>query len=377
MNAPPQRQAIKPLRIGVIAHLRHPIRAPFMGGMEAYTHRLVELLLARGHTVTLLATGDSDPALPLLPILPVGYEADFPAARWHDTPALHHWLDGEWSRIGGLLEGLDVDVLHNNSLHPEPLRIARQHRIPIVTTLHVPPFHTLREAVRHMTAPWMLTTLPSAMQASRWWDTPPDTLRTIPNGLDLQRWRFVAQGDGSAVWCGRMAPNKAPALAARAARAAGVALMLCGAIEDAAYFAAEVEPQLGDSVTYGGHLSGAVLAAAVGRASVSLFTPMWDEPFGLAAAEALACGVPIAAFDNGAAREVVGDAGRYAAPGDVAGLAAALRQASSIPRAACRARAEARFSEAAMIEALEAAYSAATFCAPRARSLATTHALEA
>ena len=361
------------LRVAVLAHLRHPIRAPFMGGMEAYTHRLTQLLIARGHQVTLLASANSDPELPLMGVLPEGYEASFPSARWHDTRALHDWLDSRWTEIGARIAALDIDVLHNNSLHPEPLRIARERRIPTVTTLHVPPFHTLREAVRGITAPWMLTALPSRTQLSRWWDTAPDTLRIIPNGLDLNRWRYVAHGNGEAVWSGRIAPNKAPALAAQAALRAGIPLVIHGTIEDRAYFDAEVAPLLHGRVRYGGHVSGDALATAIGAASVALFTPMWDEPFGLSAAEALACGVPVAAFDNGAAREVIGDCGVYAASGDVEGLAAALHEALTIPRPACRARAEARFAEAGMIEEYEAAYSAAT----RALSLAATQALEA
>ncbi|WP_237237774.1 glycosyltransferase [Sphingomonas melonis] len=45
----------------------------------------------------------------------------------------------------------------------------------------------------------------------------------------------------------------------------------------------------------------------------------------------MACGLPVAAFDMGAAREVVGDAGRFAPPGDVAALATAMREAMAIP----------------------------------------------
>ena len=347
------------LRIAVIAHLRHPIRPPFMGGMEAHAHRLTQLLQGRGHTVTLVATGDSDPALPLRPALPEGYEATFPSARWHDTRQLHDWLDQRWSAIGRDLASLAIDVLHNNSLHPEPLRVAREGRIPLVTTLHVPPFHTLREAVRGITAPWMLTTLPSRTQVPRWWDDPPGTLRVVPNGIDLGRWRVAGPGDGGAIWCGRIAPNKAPALAARAARLAGIPLVLHGAIEDRAYFDEAVAPLLGEGLRYGGHLSGTALAEAVGAASVALFTPMWDEPFGLTAIEALACGVPVAAFDSGAAREVIGECGAFAAAGDVAGLAQALTAALAIPRAVCRARAEARFGEASMIAAYEGLYAEA------------------
>ncbi|WP_330447630.1 glycosyltransferase (plasmid) [Paracoccus marcusii] len=64
----------------------------------------------------------------------------------------------------------------------------------------------------------------------------------------------------------------------------------------------------------GGHLAGPDLAAEYGRASALLFTPQWDEPFGLTAIEAMACGTPVAAVAMGAVHEVLGPAGRFAAP---------------------------------------------------------------
>ena len=48
-------------------------------------------------------------------------------------------------------------------------------------------------------------------------------------------------------------------------------------------------------------------------------TPAWEEPFGLAAAEAMATGTPVAAFARGGLREIVTpDVGALAPPGDVA-----------------------------------------------------------
>ena len=50
------------------------------------------------------------------------------------------------------------------------------------------------------------------------------------------------------------------------------------------------------------------------------------ESFGMAAVEAMACGRPVVASDNGALPSIVadGETGRVVAPGDVSGLAAAL-----------------------------------------------------
>lgn len=324
--------------------------------MEAHTWHLARGLAARGHDVTLVAAGGSEAGVPLVALTPEPYEARFPWARWRDTPALNAHLDAAHARALGHVAAGGFDVVHNNGLHRFPPRFARVARHPCVSAMHVPPFDALHRAVRDSAAPWHLVTVTSAQQVGRWWDDPPAQARAVPNGIDLAAWPYRAAGDGGAVWSGRIMPNKGTALAARAARLAGVPLTVLGAIEDRAYFEAEVAPLLGDRLRYGGHLSGAALAREVGRASALLFTPMWDEPFGLAAIEAMACGLPVAAFDNGAAREVIGPCGAFAPPGEVEALARALRAAMALPRRAARARVEARFTLHGMIESFEACY---------------------
>ncbi len=197
----------------------------------------------------------------------------------------------------------------------------------------------------------------SQAQRGAWWpDGAPDEAVVAHNGIDLAHWRFRADGDGCAAWCGRMTRNKGPHLAARAARLAGVPLTLYGVVEEPAYFEREVMPLLDDGIRYGGHLGGGALAERIAAASVLVFTPCWDEPFGLVAIEAMSCGLPVAAFDRGAAREVVAEAGAFAPANDVAALAEAIRAAMAMDRRIPADRARRMFSRDTMLDAYERLY---------------------
>jgi len=331
------------MKIAVIGHVRFPIARPFMGGMEAHCWHLCRGLRARGHNVTLFAAGDSDWGGKVEPVVDIHYDREFPWHKWRGTPELTGHLDKAFERMLPRIAKGGFDVVHNNSLHRFPPRFAARYRIPMVTSLHVPPFEVLKRAVADGGAPWSLFTTCSQRQLAAWFeegDVP--FARVVPNGIDLADWPFRSRGDGTAVWMGRITPTKGPHLAAQSSQLAGIPLKLYGTIEDQTYFDKEIVPLLGANVQYGGLLQDADLSNAIARASVLLFTPLWDEPFGLAAIEGMACGLPIAAVENGAIREVAGDMARYA--GANAGeLANALKEAIGIPRTAARERVERLF----------------------------------
>ena len=77
---------------------------------------------------------------------------------------------------------------------------------------------------------------------------------------------------------------------------------------------------------------------AMARASVVLCPSQWDEPFGMVAAEALACGTPVVAFRRAGLAEVVTDGvtGFLVAPGDVGAASDAVSKAVALSRLACR-----------------------------------------
>ena len=296
------------MRIAILAHVRQRIRQPFAGGMEAH------------------------------------YEEVFPWAEHRGSAVLVNHLDAAYAAACERIADGAFDVVHNNSLHRFPLERRWTDRTPTVTSLHVPPYDALHGFVRQSPSSRHRLTVTSSRQLKAWWpnDTPSE-VSVLHNGIDVEQWRFGAKGNGTAIWSGRITPNKGTHFAALAARQAGMSLIIYGAIEDPDYWAAKVVPLLGADIRYGGHLDSGQLAKEMAKASICLFTPCWDEPF--VAAEAMACGLPVAAFDMGAAGEVIGDAGKLAKPGDVEGLARAIQDACLIDRTIARRRAVEMFSQ--------------------------------
>src|SRR5207302_6294098 len=90
------------------------------------------------------------------------------------------------------------------------------------------------------------------------------------------------------------------------ARRAGRRLVICGIVQDAAYFRDEVEPHIdGDRVAYLGSVGPERRAEVLGSAAVLLHPIAFNEPFGLSVVEAMACGTPVITYPRGSMPEIV------------------------------------------------------------------------
>ncbi len=76
------------------------------------------------------------------------------------------------------------------------------------------------------------------------------------------------------------------------------------------------------------------LQEELGKCKALLMTPRWIEAFGNVAIEALACGVPIIAYDRGGPSEIVkhGHTGFLVEPDSITGLVAAIDKIEQIDR---------------------------------------------
>jgi len=315
------------MKVAMLAPIAWRTPPEHYGPWERVTSLLTEGLVARGMDVTLFATLDSQTHAALEGVSPHGYAED-PSMDGRVWEALHV--------ANALAHSADFDLVHNQ-LDWLPLAFSAQCAAPMVTTVHGFSGAAIRPAYVQARSSYI-----AISDADRAPDL--DYAATIYHGIDLDALPFRASaGDGLAVF-GRIHPDKGTAEAITIARAAGRRLTICGIVQDARYFAEQVEPHLdGDRVVYLGSVGPDDRAEVLGSAAALLHPISFAEPFGLSVVEAMACGTPVVAYRRGSMPEVVDEGVTGFLADDVTGAVAAIERAVRLDRAAVRERAASRF----------------------------------
>ena len=345
------------LRICIVASSRFPISEPFAGGLESHTYSVARELHRRGHRVSVFAAPGTDLGFPVGTLQVSTYQgSDASRADVAAPPGL--WMEEHHAYLTLMMDlardgADDFDLVLNNSLHHLPVAMAPSLRIPVVTTLHTPPVPWLESAIEVAGSAGTFVAVSRAMRAA--WSHAVSAL-VILNGVDADLW-VPGTGGQDAVWSGRLVPEKAPHEAIDAVRRTGRTITVAGPMLDRAYFDREIQPRLGDKVRYAGHLDQRALCELVGSSAVAVVTPQWDEPYGLVAAEAMACGTPVAAYGRGGLNEIVTpESGCLATSPDVAALAEAIDAAATCDRGAVRRHAVQAHGLTRMVDEYEALF---------------------
>jgi glycosyltransferase involved in cell wall biosynthesis len=126
---------------------------------------------------------------------------------------------------------------------------------------------------------------------------------------------------------------------------------------DRQYFKSEIEPCLNDPlIEFVGEVGGEAKNRFLGLARALLLPIDWPEPFGLVMIEAMACGTPVIAFNQGSVPEVLENGVTGFIVNSVEEAVAAAARVDVLDRALIRRRFEARFTAERMARDYLAVY---------------------
>ncbi|EKD49427.1 MAG: hypothetical protein ACD_63C00148G0009 [uncultured bacterium] len=182
----------------------------------------------------------------------------------------------------------------------------------------------------------------------------------IYNGIDLKKFKFNPKGDGNLIHFGRILEQKGTHLAIDAAKKAREKILIAGTICDGrknGYYYKKIKPRLGKNARYVGLIKDSRKRTKfLGNAKTFLFPCSWEEPFGLAVIESMACGTPVIAFKRGAIPELMIDGKTGFLVENVNEMVQAIKKIDQIDRSFCRKHVEKYFTLERMANNYERLY---------------------
>jgi glycosyltransferase involved in cell wall biosynthesis len=321
------------LKIAILSPITWRTPPNNYGPWEQVASVLAEALVNSGMDVTLFATGDSLTRGRLSSVCPrpLGeYPAD--AKVWE---CLH---------ISHLMErASEFDIIHNH-FDFLPLTYSDLIRTPVITTIHgfsseeiLPvykkyngrrPYVSISDSDRHAGLQYV---------------------GTVYNGIDQGLFEMGKGDGGYLLYFGRIHPHKGAHEAIQIAIGSGSKLILCGLIQDAAYFDEKVAPLVnGSTIIFKGNVGPEQRNQLLSGARALLHPISFEEPFGLSVVEAMMCGTPVIAFERGSMKELILEGETGFLVHTAAEAIDAVERIATISRDACRRHALANFSASVM-----------------------------
>ena len=330
------------MRIAQISPLFEAVPPKLYGGTERVVYSLTEELVAMGHDVTLFASGDSVTSATLAPMRDQALRLD---------PTVKDWIATYYRMVEMIYRRKDeFDILHFH-IDYFPLALFSRQAVPYLTTLHgrldIPELADIYGT--YAAAPFV------SISGSQRRPIPDlNWVRTVPHGMPatLLTPQPVKQEYGA--FLGRIAPEKGVDRAIRIAGKAGLKLKIAAKVDNADkyYYDTLIKPLIegNPDVEFIGEINDAQKPEFLSGAHALLFPIDWPEPFGLVMIEAMACGTPVIAFNNGSVPEVIDPGVTGFIVDDIDAAVAAVNQLHTLDRAGVRAAFDRRFTARRMAE---------------------------
>tara|TARA_Y100001978_G_scaffold69382_1_gene62322 strand:- start:206 stop:1282 length:1077 start_codon:yes stop_codon:yes gene_type:complete len=160
----------------------------------------------------------------------------------------------------------------------------------------------------------------------------------IGNGFELSKYTFQKKKEGPLAWVGRVSPEKGLEDAIYVASEIGEKINVWGIIEDKDYASKITKLYPSGEICWKGFLPTNKLQEELGQCRALINTPKWNEAYGNVVVEAMACGVPVVAYNRGGPGEIIkhGETGFLVKADDKESLLFYLNQVDIINRKRCR-----------------------------------------
>lgn len=323
------------MRIAQVSPLYESVPPKLYGGTERVVHNLTEELIARGHEVTLFASGDSNTKAKLVPACKNALRLDADCI----DPFVHHFTLMEMVEK----QAHDFDIIHS---HIDYLYfpIMRRSQHTYLTTLHgrldIPELEPLFREFSEIPLVSISDSQRRPVSDSNWQGT-------VYHGLPLDMYHFNKKGGDYLVFVGRVSPEKRVDRAIEIAKKAGIEIKIAAKVDkaDKDYFESKIKDMLDHPlVEFIGEVGEKEKEELLGNALGLIYPIDWPEPFGLAMIESMACGTPVIAYSCGSVPEVVDEGKTGFVVNSQREAVAAVKNLQSLDRKVCRNVFEKRFS---------------------------------
>jgi glycosyltransferase involved in cell wall biosynthesis len=326
------------MRIAVISPLDIRVPPVGYGGTELVVSLLIEGLVQKGHDVTLFASGDSITSAKLRSVC-----SNFLRGSENNGQILNIV-----NVLNCLQQSDQFDIVHNHVLL-EGMAAGGLASAPMLTTLHGNLDASGQLLFERYTG-WY-NTISWACKARL--PEKEGFAGVVYNAIDVPSYPFNgSQRDPHLLFLSRISREKGTHIAIEVAKRSERRLIIAGNVDtkDEEYFKSAVVPHLdGDQIQYVGEADYERKRELMAAAHCLLAPITWPEPFGLFMIEAMACGTPVVAFGNGAAREVVRHRETGFVVRNVEEMVQAIEELGQIDPLKCRERVEREFSAPRMV----------------------------
>lgn len=321
------------------------------GGVELTMRTLADGLVARGHTVTVVAPRGSQ--LGAHRVVHVDGALHVPSQTLdRSTPPVvptDSVLVNMWHEVCRLAEGADVvlnfayDALPFDASGDCPAAVAH---LVSMGSLSDEMDRAVTGALRR--SPGCIA-MHSTAQAATFADLNSAEVEVVMSGVDMSAYEFVKYATDDLAFVGRISAEKGIDDVFAVAQHSGRRVIAFGLMQDESAWRAAARQFPSARVEHAGFLATADLQARLGRCAALIMVHRWVEAFGNVAIEALACGVPVITYDRGGPAEIVrdGETGFVVPADDTAAVVGAVERLSVIDRRRCRADAQERYSREA------------------------------